>query len=123
MLKRFLSRGGFLVAVLLCASGAGAQTFSGKYDSSAGEDIRTLEILKLEDDSYRFHLLVKKPGCAGEIEGIAMFSNQDELGYSGEDCQKLLLKLQGKQIVVSEENCLFHGALCDFAGTYTQLKE
>lgn len=75
----------------------------------------------LGDNKFSFDLTVATPDCNGKIEGIAKINNLGVGEFSNNSCKSILFKfVNSKQLIIEESDCQWHGAGCQFAGTYTK---
>lgn len=118
----------FLACVFLVSMAAAQQSHSGVYrkiDGSAGE-VKIKEFLKGRSTKIEFDLSVsgsKSAPCAGDLKGTAKFINQNTFEYVSdvEDAKNchLTFTFSGKKLTIRETECgFFHGAMCEFDGSY-----
>jgi hypothetical protein len=109
----------FVAALLSLALCSSASAFEGRYGGKSG----TLVIKQRSGGALEVNVDATRPGCIAEITATGRVTNdvlvvtKSEFGSS---C-RLTLRKQGNSIAVSQApGCsTFHGASCEFAGTYS----
>lgn len=111
----------FLLGACCMLAAAPASAFEGRY--TAGDTLysQALTITK-SGDRLRGKASVATRGCVGEFDGTGR-PNGSELVLravlEGRECRLTLRRKPGSTLEVSEEQCLtFHGAACEFSGSY-----
>lgn len=97
-----------------------ANDFSGKYEGKYSK----LQIKQLGKEKIKFSIVIAKAkGCTGELkEEIALIQGNKAIYMDENKCRLTFEFNDEKKINVQEENCsIYHGASCDFVGTYSKI--
>lgn len=100
--------------------------YSGTYDSpfnDEGVPLGTLKVKYKGNEKIYFDIITtRKDGCTGYLEGVAKILSPGLAFYSGDGCEGLTFIFHGNQVRIKEEECMWHGIWCFFAGDYIKKK-
>jgi hypothetical protein len=121
-MRRLFARA-LLVGVFAAGSLAAvsASAFEGRYTAGT-PDYEQSVVIRKAGDSYRGDASVATRGCVGDFQGTGR-AKGDSLVLVGREntytCRLTLRRVGGSKLEVRENGCLtFHGAACEFSGSY-----
>ena len=112
-----------LVTLLACGAfaPAPATAFEGRYTTGAAAYEQALTVTKTRT-GFRGKAWVATRGCVGEFDGYGEVQGETLLLHAsldGRECRLTLRRSGPAGVQVEEEGCLaFHGAACEFSGSY-----
>jgi hypothetical protein len=74
----------------------------------------------ITNDLFCFEISIGQENCTGYLKGIIALTNFKNGYYTGNLCKKLQITIDSNVIIISEENCGWHGISCSFEGKYTK---
>ena len=83
-----------------------------------------LELLSIDDNSFRISVSVGTEDCTGQVYGVLTFKSDNRIDFFANDC-KLQFHVKDDKIIVEEKepgDCDYHGHNCFFDGTYSFIK-
>jgi hypothetical protein len=72
----------------------------------------------ITNDLFCFEIIVGTETCTGYLKGLISMTNLKNGNYSGDLCKKLQITMDSNMMIISEENCRWHGISCSFEGKY-----
>lgn len=107
--------------LLLGMPAADAQSLTGSWRDGRGGRNSVMTIAPGPGGSYRVNIEVAVPRCIGSIDATGRLAGGKLVATAtegGETCT-LTIEPRGAGLSVSESRCLyFHGASCEFSGSY-----
>jgi hypothetical protein len=99
--------------------------FEGRYRAGWRDYRQELTIKRQDAGRYGVELVVGTEGCSGYFEGIGRVEGATLIARSPppadpEDKCVVSISRNGRKLEVSEDHCTWHGASCEFAGTYNK---
>lgn len=97
--------------------------FEGEYRAGDRSYRQKLVIKRQGDGSYKVEFVVGTEGCSGFFDGLGRLEGGTLIVRSPppvepEDKCVVSIVRNGAKLEVTEEDCGWHGASCEFAGTY-----
>ncbi len=100
--------------------------FEGDYRAGSHAYRQVLKIKKRSTDSYSVELVVGTRGCSGSFDGTgrvegAMLVVKTSSTDNPDDKCVVSISRKGSKLDVTEDDCgYWHGASCEFPGTYSK---
>jgi hypothetical protein len=97
--------------------------FEGRYRAGSQGYRQELTIKKQGADSYNVEFVVGTEGCSGYFDGIGRVEGTTLVVRTPppadpDDKCVVFISRKGAKLEVMEDNCSWHGASCEFSGTY-----